>query len=113
MRSMFSDLPTKRRRYFLFACLPPPTAIERAIAKQDCDVDGELGARGERGKGRMEGVAVTDSFVFGSTVSICDGRGEREEGRGGGRGSFAPHSHSEDRIGERSGLREFLKYQTT
>ena len=58
--------------------------------------------RGERGKG-IEGVAVTDSFVFGSTVSICDGRGEREEGRGGERGGFAPHSHSEDRIGERSG----------
>ena len=44
--------------------------------------------RGERGRGGrgIEGVAVTDSFVFGSTVSICDGRGEREEGRGGERG---------------------------
>ena len=44
-------------------------------------------ANGARAKeGGIEGVAVTDSFVFGSTVSICDGRGEREEGRGGDRG---------------------------
>ena len=32
------------------------------------------GARVERGEGRIEGVAVTDSFVFGSTVSICERR---------------------------------------
>ena len=97
----FNCRTTKGKNLYAVQAPPtPPTAIERAIAKRGCGDGGRIG----RGRGRLgEGVAVTDPFVFGSTVSICDRR-ERERKRERERerrlDAFAPHSHSEDIMGE-------------